>query len=432
MFKFIHAADIHLDSPLINLDQYDGAPVESLRVATRDAFDNLINLAIVEQVKFLIIGGDLYDQDSPDFNTPRHVRDKFRELQQHNISVYIIQGNHDAASKTKRSFAALTFPENVHVFSTRKPETLLVDEFDIAIHGQGFPTRSVEEDLSADYPPAKHGAFNIGILHTNVGGNVAHSNYAPSTIDGLRAKEYQYWALGHIHKRTEFAGGPRQQIRYSGNTQGRHIGEQGAKGCLVVSVNESQQISVKFHATDVWRWQQCEVDVTGIAHAEDAIDAVRTAIEKALKDSDDRSLAVRVVLKGATEADRNLRNCRDQWRSELHRMTVDAFEDRVWIEKFRVETQFPVTHTQAERNEAYGELVASIFEVVPGDEVFASVREDLEKVLKLIPNDSRLQDFGIDLDDEATVAQLVDDAKQLLAARLLDTTEIAEADGGVA
>lgn len=430
MFKFIHAADIHLDSPLINLDQYDGAPTESLRVATRDAFDNLVSLAISERVQFLIIAGDLYDQDSPDFNTPRHVRDKFRELQEHNIPVYIIQGNHDAASKTKRSFEALTFPENVHVFSTRRPESVVIEEFDVAIHGQGFATRFVEDDLSANYPAAKHGAFNIGVLHTNVGGNAAHSNYAPSTIDGLRAKDYQYWALGHIHKRMEFAGGPRQQIRYSGNTQGRHIGEQGAKGCLLVSVNESQQISVKFHATDVWRWQQCDVDVTGIAHAEDAVDVVRHSIERALKDADDRSLAIRVVLKGATEADRNLRNCKEQWRSEIQRMSIDTFEDRVWIEKFYVQTKFPVTHTREERNEAYGELVASIYEVVPGEEVFADVREDLEKALKQIPSDSRLQDLKLDLDDEATVTQLVEDAKLLLAARLLDTP--ADADGGVA
>ena len=120
MFKFIHAADIHLDSPLQNLDQYEGAPVESLRVATREAFDNLIQLAIDEQVAFLLIAGDLYDKDSPDFQTPIHVRKKMELLARHDIRVFIIQGNHDATTVAKKAFDALTMPPNVHVFSTKK------------------------------------------------------------------------------------------------------------------------------------------------------------------------------------------------------------------------------------------------------------------------------------------------------------------------
>ena len=422
MFKFIHAADIHLDSPLLNLDQYDGAPVQAMRVATREAFDNLISLAIQEQVQFLIIAGDLYDQDSPDFNTPRHVRDKFRELEQQGIRVYVIQGNHDAASKTKRSFDALTFPPNVHVFSTRKPETCLLEDLDVAIHGQGFASRAVEEDLSAKYPLAQSGMFNIGVLHTNVGGNQTHGNYAPSTLDGLRAKEYQYWALGHIHKRNEFAGGPLQQIRYSGNTQGRHIGERGAKGCLLVTVNDRRQISVRFCATDVWRWCLCEVDVTSVNDAHDVLGLIRKSIDKELKSADDRSIAVRVVLKGTTAVDRVLRNRRSQWLEELRRSMVDEYEDQVWLEKFKLETRHPELSPK-QSDEAYGDLVASIMDFLPDEETLADVRADLQKVFKLLPGDARLSDLQLDLDDESTVQALVEDSKRLLVARLLDHTD---------
>ncbi len=426
MFKFIHAADIHLDSPLLNLDQYEGAPTESLRVATREAFDRLIQLSIDEQVAFLLIAGDLYDQDSPDFNTPRHVREKFRELESHGIRVFIIQGNHDAASKTKRSFGALTFPENVHVFPTNKPATEYLEDLDVAIHGQGFANRSVEKDLSADYPVARSGAFNIGLLHTNVGGNSSHDNYAPSTLDGLRAKEYEYWALGHIHKRQEFPGGPQQQIRYSGNTQGRHIGECGPRGCLLVSVTDDRQISVKFAQTDVWRWAECSVDVKGAEDPQDVIDSIRKAIETELKNSDDRSLAVRVIVQGATTVDRDLRNYHDRWREELQRTIVDVFDDQVWLEKFKIRTTHPVTHSVENRSEAVGELVSSVMDVFPDGGVFESIRDDIERVLKNVPRDPRLEDVILDLGDDEVVRGLVEDARQLLVARLLDTSDATE------
>ncbi len=423
LFKFIHAADIHLDSPLLNLDQYDGAPVESLRVATREAFDNLIQLAIDEQVAFVLIAGDLYDKDSPDFNTPRHVREKFRELERANIQVHIIQGNHDAGTHAKRAFEALTFPDNVHVYSTKKPESRHIEELQVAIHGQGFANRSVDEDLSSNYPMAEPGYFNIGMLHTNLGGNASHDNYAPSTREGLLTKDYQYWALGHIHKRDKGIGGSRQLIHYPGNTQGRHIRETGEKGCTLVTVDDSLNISTKFRALDVWRWQQCEIDATSLQHTDDIFDEVQRTLEKHLKAADDRSLAVRVILKGQTPAHRTLLSGHDAFRDQLRRMIMDNFDDRVWLEKLVLKTKHPTAQTSEQRGEAHGELIAAIYDVTPTEDVFADVREELEKALKAIPSDARLAHLCIDLNDEATAKTLVEDACDLLAARLLDSPE---------
>lgn len=420
MFKFIHAADIHLDSPLLNLDQYDGAPSDALRVATREAFDNLIRLAIEEQVDFLLIAGDLYDKDSPDFNTPRHVRKKFRELQSCGIRVFVIQGNHDAEATTKKSFAALSFPDNVHLFSTKKAETVFLENRSVAIHGQGFATRAVEEDLSASYPAAVAGHFNIGMLHTNLGGSDSHDNYAPSTADGLRGKDYQYWALGHIHKRREEAGGPKRQIRYSGNTQGRHIGEIGAKGCLLVEVNESQVISVRFHATDVWRWALCEVDATELETAEDVLVQVRRSIEALLSDADGRSLAVRVLIKGRTLAHRRLVRYVDYYQQELRRLLVDAFDDRVWLEKVRIKTAYPQETKSEQVDSAHGELVAAIQSLTPDNLVVNAVRGDLEKMIGAIPADPRFESLRLDLDDPAMIETLVKEAQEFLVATLLD------------
>ena len=414
---------MHLDSPLQNLDQYEGAPSDSLRVATREAFDNLIQLAIDEQVNFVLIAGDLYDQDSPDFHTPLHVRKQMALLQRHGIRVFIIQGNHDATRITKKSYDVVTLPDNVHVFSTKKPESVCIDELNTVVHGQGFATRAVEEDLSANYPSAKPGWFNIGLLHTNLGGKESHDNYAPSTVEGLRSKGYQYWALGHIHKRDRGIGGPTQIIHYSGNLQGRHIRESGAKGCTLVSVDNNHQISMKFKATDVWRWHECVVDATGCGSPDEVLDEVAKNIDKTLAKADDRSLAVRVRVTGHTTAHRSFKRLSDHWRTVLQQLALDRFEDRVWLEKVLWETRATTSPSTSEIDSSYGDLIAGVQQTLAGDEVFADIRDQLDVVIKKVPSDPRFESETIDLDDEATTATLVAEAKELLVARLMDASD---------
>ncbi|HLS27818.1 MAG TPA: DNA repair exonuclease, partial [Opitutales bacterium] len=197
-FTFLHSADIHLDSPLRGLERYEGAPVEEIRNATRSAFTKLVDLALKKSVDFVIIAGDIYDGDWRDYNTGLFFIREMGRLRENEIPAYIIAGNHDAASVITRQ---LQLPANVHRFSSAKPETLHIEELGVALHGQSFATRAVTEDLSENYPQAVDGFFNIGILHTCATGRPDHNNYAPCTIAGLSSKGYDYWALGHIHKR---------------------------------------------------------------------------------------------------------------------------------------------------------------------------------------------------------------------------------------
>ena len=192
MFKFLHAADIHLDSPLQKLEQYEGAPVRELRQATRRAFENLIELAIAEKVDFVLIAGDLYDGDWKDYNTGLYFISRITKLNDANIPVYIITGNHDAASAITKT---LRLPDNVKMFPTDKPCTFKLEEVGVAIHGQGFATPAVKKDLSAGYPVAVAGYFNIGMLHTCATGREGHEPYAPCTVAALESKGYDYWAL---------------------------------------------------------------------------------------------------------------------------------------------------------------------------------------------------------------------------------------------
>ena len=229
MFKFLHAADIHLDSPLRGLQRYEGAPVDEIRQASRRALENLVQLAIDQSVAFVLIAGDLYDGDWKDHRTGLYFVSQMVRLREAGIPVIAIAGNHDAANKMTRT---LPLPENVHMLDHKRPETFCLDQWGVAIHGQSFATGAVLEDLSAAYPPAVGGMLNIGLLHTCATGREGHQPYAPCTIPGLISKHYDYWALGHAHGHEVLNREP--DIIFSGNVQGRHIHEHGPKGCMLV------------------------------------------------------------------------------------------------------------------------------------------------------------------------------------------------------
>ena len=185
----------------------------------------LVGLAIEEQVDFLIFAGDLYDGDWRDYNTGLFFAKQMGRLKKKGIPVYLLHGNHDAESQITRR---LELPDNVHVFGTRKPETFALDELKVALHGQSFRQRDITENLVPDYPAPVSGAFNIGVLHTGLGGMGGHENYAPCAMEDLINKGYNYWALGHVHKASVLHKKP--HVVFPGNLQGRHARETGAKG----------------------------------------------------------------------------------------------------------------------------------------------------------------------------------------------------------
>jgi len=248
MLTFLHAADIHLDSPLRGLLPYEGAPpIEEIRGATRQALDNLVNFALEEKVHFVLIAGDLYDGDWQDFNTGLYFANQMRNLGEAGIRVAVIRGNHDAANSMTKT---LVMPENVKIFSARKPETWQLEDLGVAIYGQSYANQDVYENLAIAYPDPMPDMFNIGILHCLISGTEGHLPYAPCTLDDLAAKGYDYWALGHVHKYGVLREQP--HIVYAGCTQGRHIREPGNKGCVLVEVEESE-IRTEFVPLNVLR-----------------------------------------------------------------------------------------------------------------------------------------------------------------------------------
>jgi len=336
--KFIHAADLHIDSPLRGLADYEGAPVDRIRSATRDSFDNLVTLAIDERVDFVIIAGDLFDGKWPDISTGLWTIRQFQRLQRVDIDVYMIRGNHDAASEVLHR---LRWPANVHDFSVDRPETKLIEPLNVAIHGQGFAQREVYSDLAAGYPDAVPGMFNIGVLHTSLTGDPHHDPYAPTTPDVLVLRGYDYWALGHVHQRRTVREEP--FIAFPGNTQGRHIHEQGAKGCLVVSVDGKSDPVVAFRATDVMRWFAAQVEPGTGDSLDDLYAQVHAKLQEVHQVADGRFAAVRITVCGATTSHHRLvsRSGREEAIAEV-RSIAGEFEDAIWIEKIRIATSAPI------------------------------------------------------------------------------------------
>ncbi|MDP2431179.1 MAG: DNA repair exonuclease [Pseudomonadota bacterium] len=333
MFRFLHAADTHIDSPLEGLDAYDGAPVAALRGATRAAFENLVRLALDEKVDFLLLAGDIYDGDWKDFSTGLFFTRQMARLGAAGIPVYMVAGNHDATSVLTLH---LTPPDNVHVFSTRVAESKKVEGLPVAIHGRGFPQRAVPENLALEYPSPLPGCFNIGLLHTSLTGAPGHDPYAPCSLADLAGKGYQYWALGHVHQPQVLARDP--WVVYPGNLQGRHIREPGARGCRLVTVSDDLEVmAAEFRALDVARWARLELDIADVDALETVHARIGDELRRAASAAEDRLLAARIVLVGATNLHSALKRDLPGLRAECINQ-AQRVPDGIWIENVEVRT----------------------------------------------------------------------------------------------
>ncbi|MBI3917749.1 MAG: DNA repair exonuclease [Betaproteobacteria bacterium] len=411
--RFIHASDLHIDSPLRGLDRYDGAPVERLRTATRGALERLIDKAISEHVEFVLFAGDIYDRDWQDFHTGLFFREQMVRLDRAGIRVFIVQGNHDAQGVISRQ---LLLPSNVTVFSSRAAHTVRIDDLSVAIHGRSFPDRAVNEDLVPSYPPPVPGFFNIGMLHTSLTGRDGHDTYAPTDVATLVEKGYDYWALGHVHAREVVSESPR--IIFPGNLQGRHANETGAKGCELVTV-EAGRIEAEFVALDVVRWSQIALPLDGVEHLESLGDAFRAALEPVLIGATDRLHAVRVILTGSTNLHRIEANQPGTLTAAVQAVAQDVSEAEIWIEQVRLDLSTPMDRAQAaQRQDAVGELIRLV-DAIAGDEAELKRRAqgELGDLLGAIPPEVAADEMPR-LDNSADLRALLMDAEATVLARL--------------
>lgn len=416
--RFIHAADLHIDSPLRGLSRYEGAPIERLRNATRQALERLVDLALEEQVDFVLLAGDLYDRDWQDFHTGLFFREQMVRLDRKKIPVFIVQGNHDAQGVISRQ---LPLPLNVKVFSSRTAETVQLDELTVAVHGYSFPDRAMPEDLVPSYPAPVNNYFNIGVLHTSLTGAAGHDTYAPTSVSALTAKGYDYWALGHIHKRQVVAESPR--IVFPGNLQGRHAKETGAKGCELVTVVAGKIIETRFVALDVVRWSQVTVELDGVERLEIIPERVRAALAALVQEASDRLHAVRIILSGVTILHGLEAKQPGTLAAAVQAAAQDISGSEVWIEQVHVQVCSPIDRGQAAGGQdAIAELIRLVDSLASDEDALANwTREALESVLGALPAEIMPEFATHDvprLDDRDAMRNLLMDAEATVLARL--------------
>ncbi len=409
--RFLHAADLHLDSPLRGLDRYDGAPVDEARGATRRAFDHLIAAALDHQVDFVVIAGDLYDGDWPDHNTGLFFIKGVTRLAEEGIAVVLVRGNHDAASRITKT---LRLPKNLHVLTDSRPETRVLADLGVALHGQSFATAAVTADLAASYPDPIAGCFNLGLLHTSLDGRPGHDPYAPTTLDVLRGKGYDYWALGHVHAAEVVCREP--WVVYPGNTQGRHIREAGSKGCALVTV-EDGEITHQTIALDVMRWETLTLDIGDLPDQEALLEAATLGLRQRLADVGDRVLAARVQLRGEGPLHRLLAARSDTVEQELRNFALQASNGRAWLEKIEFRTRPPLDLDRiAKRDDPVGLLVRELREIAADPALLRAVAEEaLSDLLRKLPVDLRA---AARLDEVADLSDLLGEVESDLLARL--------------
>jgi len=387
-FRFVHAADLHLDSPLRSLALRDPALADLIGNATRRAFIAVVRLCIDEQVDALLLAGDLYDGEQTSMKTARFLADQIHQLHQAGIQVFIIRGNHDALSKITKE---LTFPDSVTLFGGRAA-TVAIERgrgaLPITIHGISFSNPHAPESLLAKFRPPVEGAVNIGLLHTSLGGSAGHDPYAPCDVADLHRMGFRYWALGHVHGRAVLQG--QATIVMPGIPQGRDIGEAGAKSVTLVTVGDDGSITTEERHSSVAQFERVTVDLAGVQDWRDLPAALGTALAQARDAVVSEHLVARLRLTGTTPLAWRLRRDMDLLRTEAQRQ-AEAI-GKTWIDKIEVECQ-PEQATPGSSGLAVAdpleELRRLMYEAAGNDAYRAEINAIAEELRGQLPQECR-------------------------------------------
>lgn len=357
-FRFLHTADLHLDSPFKGMSSLPMEIRNKVIHTTFQALQHVIDLAISEAVDFVLFSGDVFDLADRSLRAQISFQQAMKELDRHHIEAFVIHGNHDPMDGHK---ASLSWPDNVHFFSDNVqtvPAHNRQGQQVALVHGISYRTAAVKENLALQFQAGAPSTYHIGMLHCNVDGDAEHEHYAPCSKQDLLRSGMDYWALGHIHTSKVVHANP--YIIYPGNTQGRNIRETGEKGCYIVDVNEQGQTKLNFHNTDVLRWFNSTLEIEDIQTEQELIDHIEDYIESVSTQLHSRSAIIRLNLKGRGPLHRWLNReenvqdllnlARNQQLSKLKQHPHNPF---IWLESIRVQTGLPVDVEQLMLEESF-------------------------------------------------------------------------------
>lgn len=441
-FSFIHAADLHIDSPFRGVTSQAPAVAEALHASTFRAFEGLIDTCIEREVDFLLVAGDVYDGHDRGLRAQLRFRDGLARLAAAGIRSYVVHGNHDPLDGHA---SAIAWPDEVHIFG-KKVETVEVyargnskttdavagmqpaagrdtgtldagrGELLALLSGVSFPTSEVKHNLARTFNRQEETAvFRIGLLHCNVGADTGHDPYAPCDLQDLRDVGMDYWALGHVHTRQELAADP--WIVYPGNTQGRTIREQGARGCYLVQVDSRRHAALEFIPLDVVRWSEGRVSIEEVETLDALERAIVTTVETLAGEAGPRGLVCRITVEGRGLLYRDLRA--EHAADELLDRVQEGFagsEPFVWVQRLEMDCRPAVDLVErATRGDLLAEVLTMAQEYRSGARALDLV---FKEALATCWNNSRMRK-ALDHPDERQLASLLTEA-ELLCLDLLE------------
>lgn len=328
--SFIHAADLHLDSPFNGLAHIPESILEEIRESTFRSLDRLVQTAIALQVDFVLIVGDLFDNERQSLKAQMRLRKSFQTLEKQHINVYLSYGNHDHING---NIHPITYPNNVFIFPTEKVSSFTFEAKGkkmVEVHGFSYENQAVLENKASEYNIINPSIpFHIAMLHGSLHSNTVHDTYAPFQMSDLFEKEFDYWALGHIHKREILKKDP--TVVYPGNIQGRHRKELGEKGCYHVVLSE-EETELTFIPLQAIQFEALSIDVSAC----DEIHQLEVEIVKQLKQ--EKRITPRLIDLTLSSNQSNLSTWKNDYNLEdIVELINEAFIDQKnWQYIFRV------------------------------------------------------------------------------------------------
>jgi DNA repair protein SbcD/Mre11 len=399
-FRFVHTADLHLDSPFRGLANTAPKLRQQLQAATLGALGRIVDHTIQSKADFLVIAGDLYDSKDRSLRALVAFRRQMERLAERDISVFVVHGNHDPLNGWGSDFQ---LPPNVVSF-TSKPgtEPVLRKGREVArVTGISYVRERVTENLAASLQPETDAPYSLAVLHANVGGQTGHADYAPVSLDELTGAGFDYWALGHVHTRAVLASQP-STVAYPGNPQGRNPREGGPRGCLQVDVDRNGVAHLEFVETNLARWVHLECPIQTHTRMDSLLDALMEEGRIATAAFDGPTVA-RCTLRGTGVLHRDLQ--RDGMADEIR----EELQGVLPVESVRIATGPALDFESIARTET---LVADFLKLADRALEDPDLRQRLSESLAplfrrkemLPPDDSRLREWieratsmGVDL-----------------------------------
>jgi len=413
--RFIHAADLHLDSSFRGLRSVAPDIGQMLQQATFQTYMNIIQLCMDEKVDALLVAGDIYDGADRSLQAQLRFYQGLGQLNDAGIASFICHGNHDPLNgwlmHLKRPPLSWQFRETVEAvpLDPGAPERAI-------IYGFSYPRREVTNNIARTFRHDPERGFAIGLLHANVGGDTNHANYAPCTIDDLTATDINYWALGHIHKHRVL----QQQeptVVYPGNPQGRHPNETGERGVYYVEVDDNGQVTLQFRPVDVVRWEAVTLDISDMESDQDLVDVPTQRLEDTLAAAE-RSVLCRVRLIGRGPLHSTLQ--RDGYLESLRIALNSTGVQRLpffWCERVVDATLAPLDR---EARRQAGDFLGTVLRSIDGLRENPDGLSDLRKTLDALFRSTRLKKYFPEGDNDAELLHILRDAEEHIVTALVD------------